>query len=113
MWATGGGWNLLTFTAGHSAWELTGIVVAGTAGLRLGLALVITGGHTRVFSVREAAPDLYRLVVGATALLAIAAAIEGFWSASPVPAPIKWAFGLVGVAIVAAWLIFGGRGAQA
>lgn len=42
--ASGRGWNLLVFTSGHSAWELTGIVVAGTAGLRMGWSLLVTGG---------------------------------------------------------------------
>lgn len=102
--------NLLAFTAGHSAWELTGIVVSGTAGLRMGWALVATGGRTRVGSLRHAGPSLFRLVVGTTVLLAVAAAIEGFWSAGPVPAIGKYAFGIVQIGIVAAWLFFGGRG---
>lgn len=110
LWSVGRGWNLLTYTAGHTAWELTGVVVSGTAGLRLGAALVITGGRTRGGSLRAAAPSLYRLVVGATALLLVAASIEGFWSASPLPPAAKYVFGVFQVLIVAAWLLLGGRG---
>lgn len=112
LWAAGRGLNLLTFTAGHTAWELTGVVVSGTAGLKLGWAMVVTEGRTRVGSLRSAAPSLYRLVVGTVVMLLVAAAIEGFWSGSPVPAPLKWAFGLLQVAIVVVWLAFGGRGGQ-
>ena len=38
--AVGNGGNLLAYVCGHSAWELTAIVVSGTAGLRLGWSLV-------------------------------------------------------------------------
>jgi uncharacterized membrane protein SpoIIM required for sporulation len=103
------GGNLLTFVAGHSAWELTGICVAGAAGLRLGWALVATDGLTRAASVRRAAPAIYRLVLGAATLLLVAAAIEGFWSAGPAGRTAKLAFGSVQIGIVAAWLTFGGR----
>jgi len=109
LWRAGHGWNLLEFTAGHTAWELTGIVVSGTAGLELGWALVVTNGRTRSGSLRAAAPTLYRLVVGTAFLLFVAAMIEGFWSGSPVWASVKLAFGAVQVVIVASWILLGGR----
>ncbi len=108
--AVGRGVNLLNFTSGHSAWELNGIVLAGAAGLRMGWALVVTEGRTRVGSLRHAGPALYKLVVGATMLLFMAALIEGFWSALPfIPPPVKYAFGLLGIAIVFTWAGLGGR----
>jgi uncharacterized membrane protein SpoIIM required for sporulation len=102
--------NLLAFTAGHSAWELTGIVVSGAAGLRMGWALVVTKGRTRVGSLRAAAPVLFHLIMGTFALLAVAAMIEGFWSAGPMPPLGKYLFGGLQIVLVAAWLGFGGRG---
>lgn len=102
-------YNILTFVCGHSAWELTGIVVSGAAGLRLGWALVATEGRTRAASLRAVGPILFRLIAGAGTMLLIAAAIEGFWSASPLPAPVKWAFALVQVLVVTLWLTLGGR----
>jgi uncharacterized membrane protein SpoIIM required for sporulation len=110
--AVGDGGNLLAFTAGHSAWELTGIVVSGTAGLRMGWALVDTGGLSRLGSLRAAGPSVYRLIAGASAMLFVAAAIEGFWSAGPVPVVGKGIFGLIQVAVVASWLTLGGRRAD-
>ena len=112
LWRVGAGTNLLTFTAGHSPWELTGIVVAGTAGFRLGWALVVTEGRTRTASLRRAAPALYRLVLGAVVLLLVAALIEGFFSASAYAPGVKWGVGGLGVVIVALWLSFGGRGGE-
>lgn len=101
--------HLLTFTCGHSAWELTGIVVAGTAGLRMGGALVSTAGRTRLGSLRAARREVATLVLGAATLLAIAACIEGLWSPSSVPAPIKWTFAVAQIAIVSSYFTFTGR----
>lgn len=101
--------NLLGFTSGHSAWELTGICVSGAAGLRMGWALVVTNGRTRVGSLRAAAPILFDLVLGTFVLLAVAAVIEGFWSASPIPRPVKYGFGVVQWVVVFGWLALGGR----
>lgn len=101
--------HLLTFASGHGSWELTGIVVSGTAGLRLGWALAVPGRRTLAASLAEAREDLIGLVAGAVALLAVAAAIEGFWSASPLPDPVKWVFAVGQVPVLAAWLVFGGR----
>ena len=107
--AVGLGGNLLEFTSGHSAWELTGVCVAGAAGLKMGWAMVVTDGRTRRGSMAVAAPALYRLVLGTAVLLLVAAAIEGFWSAGPAPRPVKFVFGAVQWALVAAWLGLGGR----
>jgi uncharacterized membrane protein SpoIIM required for sporulation len=101
--------SIATFIVGHGTWELMGIVVAGTAGLRLGWAILVPGAQSRTASLREARHDLLALVVGAIFLLAVAAAIEGFWSASPIPVAVKWAFGLVQPVVIGLWLLLGGR----
>lgn len=108
--AVGRGFNLFVFTSGHSSWELTGIVVSGTAGLRLGWALLVTEGRTRIDSLRASGPALFRLVAGAAALILVAAMIEGFWSASPIPWWIKFPFGAMQWLVVFTWLALGGRG---
>lgn len=109
LFAVGRGFNLAVFTSGHSAWELTGIVVSGTAGLRLGWAMLVTEGRTRTASLRRAGPVVLRLALGAAAMIMIAAAIEGFWSASPIPWALKFVFGAVQVPIVITWLGLAGR----
>jgi len=108
--SVGYGEAFLNFVAGHSAWELTGVVVAGTAGLKMGWAMIVTHGRTRVGSVRATGPSLYRLIVGVIVLLLVAAAIEGFWSGTDMPTAVKVAFGLLQAVIVSVWLLFGGRG---
>lgn len=110
--ASGFGRNIGTFMCGHGPFELTAIVIAGQAGLRMGHSLIVTNGRTRVGSLREAAPDLVRLIVGAAVMLLIAAGIEGFWSPSAIPPPVKWGASVVFSFLVAAYLTLVGRGTR-
>jgi uncharacterized membrane protein SpoIIM required for sporulation len=87
---SGAGRGILTFVCGHGAFELTAIVIAGAAGLRMGYALVRTDGRTRLGSLRAQAPHVARLVLGAAIMLGIAALVEAFWSPSSIPDPVKW-----------------------
>lgn len=107
--ASGFGHNIGTFMCGHGPFELTAIVISGQAGLRLGHSFIVTHGRTRIGSLREAAPDLARLVGGAAMMLLIAAGIEGFWSPSALPAPVKWGASVLFSLLVAAYLAFAGR----
>jgi uncharacterized membrane protein SpoIIM required for sporulation len=109
---TGHGMNLLTFCCGHSSFELTAIVISGAAGLRMGYALVATGGRTRWGSLRRSADELMHLVSGAALMLLAAALVEGFWSPSPAPAPVKWVVSVVFAVVVATYLLFAGRTAE-
>jgi uncharacterized membrane protein SpoIIM required for sporulation len=108
--AAGGGWNLLAFTASHGPFELTAIVISATAGMVMGYSLVDTGGRTRFGSLRAKSKDLAHLVLGAALMLLIAACIEGFWSPSRIPAPVKWTVGAVGYLVVGLYLARAGRG---
>jgi uncharacterized membrane protein SpoIIM required for sporulation len=107
--ASGFGHNIGTFMCGHGPFELTAIVIAGMAGLRMGHSLIVTHGRTRIGSLRDAAPDLVRLVAGAAVMLLIAAGIEGFWSPSGIAAPVKWGASVVFSCLVTAYLAFAGR----
>jgi uncharacterized membrane protein SpoIIM required for sporulation len=94
---------------GHAPFELTAILIAGTAGLRMGHALVVTRGETRLGSLRTAAPGIVRQVLGAAVMLLIAAVIEGFWSPSSAPDVVKWVVGAALTLLVASYLAFAGR----
>lgn len=85
--------NLLSFIVGHGPFELTAISLSGAAGLRLGFGILVTGDRRRGESLRLAALDAVRLVLGAATLLAGAALIEGFFSPSSLPMAVKFAFG--------------------
>jgi uncharacterized membrane protein SpoIIM required for sporulation len=108
--AHGAGANILTFVVGHSSLELGAIVLAGGAGLVLGWAIVAPGDKTRLRSLQDAAGSVIVVVFGAAAMLFLAAAIEGFWSASSVPSAVKYVVGAVLFLIVTAYISLVGRG---
>jgi uncharacterized membrane protein SpoIIM required for sporulation len=70
------------FIVGHGAFELTAIVIAGVAGLKLGLALIAPGRYNRLDALRRAAADSVRLIYGVAGMLLLAAFIEAFWSSN-------------------------------
>lgn len=108
----GYGQHALTFMCGHGTFELTAIVIAGAAGLKMGYALVDTGGQTRLTSLRSQAGELGYLIMGAALMLAIAAVIEGFWSPSAVLAEIKWITAGVFAMLITLYVVFSGRSSQ-
>jgi uncharacterized membrane protein SpoIIM required for sporulation len=111
--AHGAGDNILTFIVGHSSLELGAIVLAGGAGLALGWSIVAPGDRTRIASLQQAAKSVVIVVFGAAAMLFLAAAVEGFWSASNVPPVVKRIVGGVVFAVVVAYISLAGRGADA
>ena len=82
-----------SFVSGHSSFELIGMVIAGVAGMKLGLAILRPGRMTRGKAIGEAAKGALPLILGAAGMTAIAALIEGFWSAQDFPHGLKYAFG--------------------
>jgi len=105
----GHGENIFTFVCGHGPFELTAICIAGAAGLQMGYALVRTGGRTRLASLRAQAPTVGAIIGGAALMLLVAAGVEGFWSPSAAPAPVKWVVAGIFTLLVAAYLAFAGR----
>ena len=106
--------TFFSFTSGHSAFELTAIVLAGVAGLKLGFALLKPGRKTRGEALRDAARISVRLVYGITIMLTIAAFLEAFWSSNNQFAPmLKYGVG------ISLWIVLGlyfwraGRGHEA
>jgi uncharacterized membrane protein SpoIIM required for sporulation len=107
--AHGAGANILTFVVGHGSLELGAIGLAGGAGLALGWSLVSPGDKTRIASLQASARSVVVVVFGASAMLFVAAAVEGFWSSSSLPSTVKRGVGLVMFAIVTAYIVLAGR----
>jgi uncharacterized membrane protein SpoIIM required for sporulation len=106
----GFGANFYPFVITHGAFELTGIVLAGAAGLLLGHALLVPGRRSRLAALEQAARDAIVIVYGMTAMFAIAAVLEAFWSSARwVSAPVKVGVGAVSWVAVVAYLLFQGR----
>ena len=68
------------FVIGHSAFELTAIILSAQAGFSLGYRLFITRGLSRGASLREAGKTAIPIISGSALMLVIAAVIEAFWS---------------------------------
>ena len=98
------------FVAGHGAFELTAIVIAGGAGLRLGLGVLAPGRRRRVDALVEGGRRGARLALGVFAMLVVAAFIEAFWSSIGwIPAAVKFGVGGALWLLVLLWLWRGGR----
>lgn len=99
------------FVVGHGAFELTAIVIAGGAGLQLGMKLLAPGRRRRIDALVEGGVIGARLCLGVAAMLLVAAFIEAFWSSiADVPAWGKYSVAAVLWTLVLLWLWRGGRG---
>jgi len=98
-----------SFVVGHGAFELNAILLAGVAGMRLGLAALAPGARTRVGALRDAARASLPVIAGAAAMLVIAAAVEAFWSPRLLPPPVKFGVGAALWVAVGLWLGLAGR----
>lgn len=106
----GHGENFFSFVVTHGAFELTGIVLAGAAGLVLGQALLAPGRHGRIAALELAAKRAVVIVYGMTAMFVVAAAIEAFWSSARwVPPAVKYGVGAACWIGVVCYFVFQGR----
>ncbi len=98
-----------TFVAGHAAFELGGLIICGAAGMRLGLALLKPGRLSRADALAAAGRRALPMIWGGALMIFLAAFVEAFWSAYPMPALIKYCVGIGNVLLVLAYLTFSGR----
>ena len=104
------GHNFWPFVVTHSAFELTGIVLSGAAGMRLGLGWLMPGRMSRLEALRHAARESLPLVYTAFFLLVVAAAFEAFWSSAAWVAPaVKYGVAALCWLVMLAWLGLMGR----
>jgi uncharacterized membrane protein SpoIIM required for sporulation len=109
--AVGSGGRLLRFAVTHGAFELTGIVIAGGAGMRLGLDVLAPGRRRRIDALVEGGRRGAKLCVGVFFMLLVAAFIEAFWSSIGwLPDLVRFPVAGVLWTLVLVWLWRGGRG---
>ena len=99
-----------TFVAGHSSFELLGLVVAAMAGMRLGMGVLKPGRMSRGKAIAASAKQSLPLIFGAAGMTALAAVVEGFWSAQDLPAMVKYGFGATMWVLHIAYFTLLGRG---
>ncbi len=109
----GYGETFYSFVVTHAAFELTAIVLAGAAGLRLGHALLAPGRYSRRQALVLASKKAVVLVYGITLMLLIAAAIEAFWSSARwIPLTAKYSVAALCWLAVLSYLCLQGRRAS-
>ena len=102
--------NFFQFVVGHSAFELTAIVLCGMAGLMLGRAVIAPGRLTRREAIASEARVAVQIVYGAAGMLVVAAFIEAFWSSSTYIPPLgKYLVGAGLWLLVAGYFLFMGQ----
>lgn len=99
------------FVAGHSAFELTAIVLSGAAGFKLAQALIMPGRKSRLLALRDNTQDAIGLVYGSATLFIMAAFVEAFWSSQTwIPLIVKYAVGITLWLLVIGYFARLGRG---
>jgi len=81
--------NFFEFVTAHGPFELTAIVLAAAAGMRMGFSLIDTRGYTRLAALSRSTKEVVPNIMLAVLLFVLAASIEGFISPSPLPWVLK------------------------
>lgn len=98
--------NFSDFVTAHGPFELTAIALSAAAGMRLGFSLIDTRGYRRLDSLRLAAVRAVPIMWAFVVLFILAAFIEGFVSASPIPYATKAGVALFSLLSMAAYAVF-------
>jgi uncharacterized membrane protein SpoIIM required for sporulation len=92
----------------HGLIEITAVLIAAAAGLRLGLSLAIPGRLTRRASLRAGGREALLLMLGTIPMFVVAGMIEGFVTPSYLPDWVKASIGILAVSIAVAYLLLAG-----
>ena len=107
------GTTVLSFIAGHAAFELTAIVLSGAAGIMLGYAMIHPGELSRRDALRQTGLSAMKIMTGAVFLFVFAAFIEAFWSSLRfIPADVKYLVGGLLWLLTLSYFLFAGRHAD-
>lgn len=87
----------------HGLLEITAILVAGAAGLRLSWAIVAPGDRTRATALRDEGLRTVVIVMGLVLCFVVAGFVEGFITPSGLPTALRIA---VGVAVFASFVVY-------
>ena len=101
--------NFFTFVTAHGPFELTAIVFAGAAGLRLGWGVIVSLVQWRIAPLRHEAGRSLQTAAAASVLFVLAAFLEGYVSASSLPYAAKAGIAIGCAALLVVYLALGGR----
>jgi uncharacterized membrane protein SpoIIM required for sporulation len=95
----------------HGLLELTAVVVAGAAGLRLGWAVVAPGDWRRTEALGREARRAIVIALGLVVAFVAAGFIEGFVTGRGLPTWLRIAVGVVAELAFVTWVVIQGRAA--
>lgn len=105
--------EFLGLLAPHGLLELTSIVIAAAAGLRLGWALVAPGDRPRADALADEGRRAVVLVLGLMSSFVVAGIIEGFVTPSGLPTVARVGVGVLVEVLFLTWIVTRGRVAAA
>jgi uncharacterized membrane protein SpoIIM required for sporulation len=97
----------------HGVTELLALVLMAAAGLRLGEILVFPSESSRADAFAIHGPSAAKVAVGAVAMLAVAAVLEGYFRPAVQSTDLRLAVAVAGLFGWAAYFCFAGRSARA
>jgi len=80
----------------HGLLELSGVIIAGAAGLRVGWTIIDPGDRPRAAALAEEARPAGAVLLGLVAVFAAAGSIEGFVTGQPWPTVVRVGIGAAG-----------------
>ncbi len=97
----------------HGLLELTAVVIAGAAGLRLGWAVIAPGDRPRGQALGEEARRAGTIALGIALAFVVAGTIEGFVTGRGVPTALRVGIGVAVEVLFVSWIVVRGRVATA
>lgn len=96
----------------HGLLELSAVVVAGAAGLRLGWALIAPGDRTRADALAREGRRSVVIVLGLVLAFIAAGLIEGFVTPSSLSTPVRIGIGVLAELVFVLYIVTRGRVAE-
>ena len=96
----------------HGLLEISAVIVAGAAGLRLGWAVIAPGDQTRWSALSSIGRDTGNVAIGLIVAFAVAGLIEGFVTGRPWPTSLRIAIGAIAFIAFWGWTLVYGREAD-
>ena len=89
----------------HGMLELSAVIVAGAAGLRIGWAIIDPGDRPRRNALTDEARRSGSVLVGLVVAFLLAATVEGFVTGKPWPTPVRVGIGIFVFVLFWGWTI--------
>ncbi|MFN3215025.1 MAG: stage II sporulation protein M [Acidimicrobiales bacterium] len=97
----------------HGLLELSAVVVAGAAGLRMGWSIIAPGDRTRMAALADEGRRSVVIALGLVLAFVVAGLIEGFVTPSGLPTALRIAIGALALAVPVVAVVTRGRAGAA